>query len=714
MKNATLKDLQQKELFILDSIIDILNEKNLSWFVSAGTLLGAVRHGGMIPWDDDIDIAMPREDYNKLQENYKEWIQEPLFMQTPLTDDFYFSGCMKIRLDNTTFMAKDDYQARYHHGIFIDIFPIDSVPDKHDDQLCFFEHLRAYNKLFDSLYKCGKRGSNPLYSEFCPKLYEGLNATFTLYSKLNSNSKFVARPGFWYYELEFFKKNLIDKNNFELRSNYDSYIEMEFTGLRNKVRVPVGYDRILSIAYGDNWRTPKNSGGHGKVVADVETGFEYYDNLPEEEFEGLLKEISSEGEESNSKNNKKDVVPIVFSMDENYVPYCSTVIASIIDHVDKNRDYNIYIFHNGDLTQESMSTLSKMSTDNIKVIPFDIHEYLEGIKFSNVSWFTVEMYYRILIPQILYMYDKVIYIDCDTICGDDIAKLYDLVEFNGEYIAACSDNKMGNGMKEYITDKLKLDPETYVNSGMLVLNSKLIREINLFGNLKEFLEEYGWLRFPDQDLLNIYCKGKIKYLDHYWNFQHPRIMTDEDKIRYASSCPGVVHFTAGECKPWNNTSINLSEWFWHYAEKSPFYNLIMERYQDVLMKNDLNNYFKNPGKFKDKIIVISSKGNVSNNCEIFNKKNKLGITVTGKTYIAVIDNLRDFKKELSSDTITDYIYKTDEGSVWALSGNTNGKYVSAVKVGPKTITFRKNGLNIVIVNAKTFEVVDSFSVKYMQ
>lgn len=711
-----LKDLQKKELFILDSVIDILNEHNLSWYASSGTLLGAIRHGGMIPWDDDIDIAMPREDFNKLQDNYDKWIVSPLFMQNPRSDDFYFSGCMKIRLNGTTFMAKDDYRARYHHGIFIDIFPIDSVPDDYNDQLCFFEHLRAYNRLFDSLYKCGKKDSNPIYSEFCPSMYEGLNATLTLYSKMNSNSKFVARPGFWYYELGFFKKNLIEAHNFELRSSYDSYIEMPFKGLRNKIRVPSGYDQILRVDYGQNWMTPINTGGHGKVVADTRRSFKYYDKMDEDTFCSLLREINEDGEDSKKKesssSNENSCVPIVFSMDENYVPYCSTVIASIIDHADDKREYNIYVFYSK-LSKYSIEGLRGMSTDNVKVIPLDVNPFLENIKFTNVSWFTVEMYYRILIPNILPMYDKVIYVDCDTICGEDLSHLYDTISFdNDEVLAACSDNKMGNGMRDYISNELKLNPETYINSGVLVLNSKLIRDVNLFGNLNEFLEKHNWLKFPDQDLINIYCKDRIKYMDHHWNFQHPRIMTEEDKKRYASSCPGIVHFTAGDCKPWNNRGINLSDWFWHYAKKSPFYNIICDRYADLMIKNNLNKYFKDKNKFKDKIIVISSKGNISNKCKVFNEKNNLNLTISKNTYIAIIDNYRNFKKEVSNDDLSEYRYSTDDGYVWALSNISNNNGTSIIKVKENSISFRKNGLSVAILDGKTFRVIESFSSTY--
>lgn len=717
MIENTLKSLQKKELYILDLMIDVLNAHDLSWYAYSGTLLGAVRHGGMIPWDDDIDIAMPREDYNRLQDNYKEWIKSPLFMQTPKTDNFFFSGCMKIRLDNTTFMAKDDYQADYHHGIFIDIFPIDSIPDKKEDQLSLFEHLRAYNKLFDSLYKCGKKGANPLYSEYCPSIYDGINSTLTLYSKINENSKYVAVPGFWYYELNFYKKNLIDPCNFVLRSSYDSYMEVPFKGLRNKIRVPSGYEQILDVSYGKNWRTPYNSHGHGKLVVDVDTDFKNYDNLDEDYFNSLLVSIAdcedSSEEESDSKSYKmsrKDAVPIVFSMDENYVPYCATTITSIIDNSDKRRKYDIYVFYS-ELSDESIQCLSGMSTENVKVHPLDVKPYIKDIAFTNVSWFTVEMYYRILIPKILPMYDKVIYVDCDTICGEDLSHLYDSVNFtNDEYIAACSDNKMGSGMKGYILDQLHLDPEQYINSGMLVLNSKLIRDNKLFDNLKEFLEEYNWLKFPDQDLINMYCIGRIKYLDHHWNFQHPRIMTDEDKIRYAHSCPGIVHFTAGDCKPWNNRSINLSQWFWYYAEKSPLIDVIYKRYLNQSLKKDIGRYFNNKDKFNDKIIVISSKGNIDSVSKIVEDGKSLDLHFSGNSYVAIVDNKNEFKKEISDSNLAEYKYKTDRGSIWVLSSYNGKNSSSAVKINKKTITFNKKGLNILILDDDTMNVVDKLSI----
>ena len=91
----------------LDEFIRVCDKYNLKWFADGGTLLGAVREGKLIEWDDDIDIVMPREDYNRLLTIGQNEFKKPFFFQTPLTD-YYFDFVIRLHHDNTTFMTKFD------------------------------------------------------------------------------------------------------------------------------------------------------------------------------------------------------------------------------------------------------------------------------------------------------------------------------------------------------------------------------------------------------------------------------------------------------------------------------------------------------------------------------------------------------------------------------------------------------------------------------
>lgn len=122
-----LRKLQLVQAMILNDIANICNENNLKYYLIGGTLLGAVRHGGFIPWDDDIDIVMYREDYNKLIEIIQKEYTEKFFVQTFYTDKYYTRYIAKIRLNGTKLVEKYLSNSKSNNGIYIDIFPLDYV-----------------------------------------------------------------------------------------------------------------------------------------------------------------------------------------------------------------------------------------------------------------------------------------------------------------------------------------------------------------------------------------------------------------------------------------------------------------------------------------------------------------------------------------------------------------------------------------------------------
>ena len=113
---------------ILDVISGVCEAHNLRYTLAYGTLIGAVRHGGFIPWDDDIDIIMPREDYEILLSIWDETAPEGYILQNIDTDVDYTNTFSKVRKDHTTFLQDEaERQKQYHKGIFVDVFPADRV-----------------------------------------------------------------------------------------------------------------------------------------------------------------------------------------------------------------------------------------------------------------------------------------------------------------------------------------------------------------------------------------------------------------------------------------------------------------------------------------------------------------------------------------------------------------------------------------------------------
>lgn len=129
MQINKLREVQLAELNILKEFKKICEQNKLNYYLIGGTALGAVRHKGFIPWDDDIDIGMPRADYVRFVEIYAKELSERYFLQTKDTDTNYMYQFAKIRLNNSTFVQKELKNFNIHHGIFIDIFPLDFIPE---------------------------------------------------------------------------------------------------------------------------------------------------------------------------------------------------------------------------------------------------------------------------------------------------------------------------------------------------------------------------------------------------------------------------------------------------------------------------------------------------------------------------------------------------------------------------------------------------------
>lgn len=134
MKKLNLKELQKNLLEILDDFVLICQKYDLKYFLAYGTVIGAVRHNGFIPWDDDIDVHMPIPDYLKFIEIANEELdQKKYFFQTIATDKYYNQLWLKIRMNNTLMNEKSLEGTKAHQGIFIDIFPLIPYPNDYKE-----------------------------------------------------------------------------------------------------------------------------------------------------------------------------------------------------------------------------------------------------------------------------------------------------------------------------------------------------------------------------------------------------------------------------------------------------------------------------------------------------------------------------------------------------------------------------------------------------
>lgn len=153
-----MKEVWAVELDLLNEFIRVCDKHNIKWFADGGTILGAVRHKGMIPWDDDIDVMMLREEYDKLLAIAEHEFKHPYFLQTDQNSRPACRGHLQLRNSQTTGILTYELnlKLKFNQGIFLDIFPIDAIPDDDDDlrrQIKNVSHFKhKVNTIRDSTY----------------------------------------------------------------------------------------------------------------------------------------------------------------------------------------------------------------------------------------------------------------------------------------------------------------------------------------------------------------------------------------------------------------------------------------------------------------------------------------------------------------------------------------------------------------------------------
>ncbi len=270
-------------------------------------------------------------------------------------------------------------------------------------------------------------------------------------------------------------------------------------------------------------------------------------------------------------DNTPTHIPVFFSTDDNYAPYLDVAVRSLIANASKDFEYRIIVLNTG-LDLDNIAKIKRNEKAGFTIDFIDISEYVEEVKshFKNVYHFSVVTYYRLFIASLFPQYKKIVYLDCDVVVVGDVSKIY-FLDMRDNILAAVADSHVRNTQefRDYAEVAIGVDPDGYINAGVLVINLEEFRKNSIKEKFIRLITEYDFdLLDPDQAYLNYLCSGKIFALDGSWN-SVPENMRPEDE-------KNIVHFALYK-KPWQYDGINGGDLFWEYANKSPFYQLILQR-----------------------------------------------------------------------------------------------------------------------------------------
>ena len=288
--SATMKKIWAIEIDILMQIQDICDRYNIKWFVEGGTLLGTVRHKGFIPWDDDIDIEMMRPDYERFIEVAQKELKHPYSLLCHETNPYCISGHAQIGNLLTTAINRKSifWTPKCEECIFVDIFPIDAIPDDEEDAKFYVEQCHHYKEqarvaLYNAVYRSFPRLGDPKhfisnYKELIRLHHEysksGVQVFCQHYDKFSEGilkyndkgTEHVASFALGWNNRKFWQTDWFKDV---------TYLPFEWF----KVPVMSGYISYLDIMYGDWHRFVIGTSMHGSMLFDPDISYTEYRSL---------------------------------------------------------------------------------------------------------------------------------------------------------------------------------------------------------------------------------------------------------------------------------------------------------------------------------------------------------------------------------------------------------------------------------------------------
>ena len=303
----------------------------------------------------------------------------------------------------------------------------------------------------------------------------------------------------------------------------------------------------------------------------------------------------------------KQKIPICFATDDNYVPFLTVALASMLDNASKENFYMIYVL-TSHLSEENMKSIKKHEVENCSIEFVQLSKELDKVQnmFHLRDYYSKETYYRIFIPNLFPQYQKVLYLDCDITVLGDVSELYN-TEIHGYYVAAAQEEVMQtyDVFGNYVEKADGINRKNYFNAGILLINCRRWRNKLIAERFVDLLNRYKFRVVQDEDYLNVLCKDNIKWVSLGWNKTSYKNEAFDDKDLK------IIHWKI-TWRPWKYKDVLYEEYFWKYAKMTDFYDkliqmrdsrtevdfekdkLLMENLQKMAQEDadDPNNYYR--------------------------------------------------------------------------------------------------------------------------
>ena len=254
---------------------------------------------------------------------------------------------------------------------------------------------------------------------------------------------------------------------------------------------------------------------------------------------------------------RKTTVPVFFAVDDNYLPFLDVTLDSMRENASKQYNYAVYVLHSG-ISGERAEKIMRHSAVDFKIRFVNVEEQLGKIaSFLNLrDYYTPAIYYRLFIVGMFPQFKKAVYLDCDTVVLGDVSELY-RTNLGNNLIGAVADGVVGGVpvFQDYTKKALGVDGNKYFNSGVIVMNLDGMRKMNFYQAFEDTLERHRFRVAPDQDCLNVLCKGRVHYFSEAWN-RMPQGRANAEKAK-------LIHYNLAQ-KPWHYDGIAYEEHFWKY------------------------------------------------------------------------------------------------------------------------------------------------------